>query len=368
MAAGTHPVTVNPGGGEISPDGNTRSFTINSTISGGGAVIKNSINPATANEYANVLTLGGTNTYTGGTIIRRGRLVVASDANLGAASGVLTIDNAQFGVTGSFSSARTVVLANTNGLTGTFAGSSVDVPGSSTLEFSGPVIGNNSLSKTGTGTLILSAAGGNGYLGTTSVLAGTLLVNNGGLTGTGGGTVTVLGGATLGGTGSIGSDVVMTGASTLAPGASPGTLDIARSLTLSATGTLAVELAGTTPGDTAGSYDQVNVQQSATLAGGLSASLLNGFEPSASDVFYILSRDSGTGTFNGLAEGGLVNLGGGVTAQITYQANWSGLQATSTLTGGNDVALYNVVIPEPASLSVVGLAAAGLLARRRRRA
>ena len=70
-----------------------------------------------------------------------------------------------------------------------------------------------------------------------------------------------------------------------------------------------------------------------------------------------------------MPKGGTVTFadGSGSTAKVTYLANWTGDPTTSTLTGGNDVALYNAnVVPEPASLGLLGTAALGLLARRRR--
>lgn len=353
----TRTLTLGAGSADIGIEGTTITYTIDGLVTGPGALVKQNI---TGTGNANVLVLANaSNDYTGGTIIRQGTLRVSSNSNLGAASGPLTIDNGQFGVTASFSSSRTVFLTNAN--------SAIDVATGQTLTLSGEVIGAGSLTKNSAGTLILSSATGNGYQGTTTVSAGTLLVNNGGLTGSGGGAVTVNNASILGGTGSLAGPVTLTGTSTLAPGASPGTLDIARDLTLGATTTLAIELAGTTPGDTASNYDQVNVTRSATLAGNLTASLLGGFTPSGADVFYVLSRDSGTGTFTGIVEGGpLVTPDG--TFQVTYQANWTGTQGGSSLTGGNDVALYNFVpIPEPSTLALGGLGIGLLAARRRRR-
>jgi autotransporter-associated beta strand protein len=242
--------------------------------------------------------------------------------------------------------------------------------------------GTFAFTKIGTGTQALSGTS-NGS-GVYTVSAGTLLVNgshtprqanaNG---------YTVAAGATLGGTGSINQSGAgaSTGAvainGTLAPGASAGSLDIARTLNLNNNSAYNIELGGSTPGDVVGSYDQVNM----TLATGavnltgtvnLGLSLINGFAPSASDVFYILTRaDAGSYTtlFNGTSEGGTVVLSGGYTGKITYLANWTGSQGTSSLTGGNDVAIYEV-IPEPSTIALtIGLAAiaAGTAVRSRRR-
>lgn len=80
---------------------------------------------------------------------------------------------------------------------------------------------NGSLSKTGTGTLVLSAA--NTYSGTTAISAGTLLINGNQSGATG--TVSVTGSGILGGTGTIGGAVSVTSASAkIAPGITTGIL------------------------------------------------------------------------------------------------------------------------------------------------
>jgi len=72
----------------------------------------------------------------------------------------------------------------------------------------------------------------------------------------------------------------------------------------------------------------------------------------------VLTRaDSGVFTgpqpFDAYPEGATISLGGGITGKVTYLANWTGSQATSTLTGGNDMAIFNVVVPEPASATLL---------------
>src|SRR3546814_11652496 len=81
-------------------------------------------------------------------------------------------------------------------------------------------------------------AGNHSYSGCTAVNTGTLLVNGDQSAATG---VTSVGAATLGGTGTIGGDVILIGG-TLAPGSNGvGTLTIAGGLSLDAASTLSME-------------------------------------------------------------------------------------------------------------------------------
>jgi fibronectin-binding autotransporter adhesin len=230
--------------------------------------------------------------------------------------------------------------------------------------------GTRNLTKSGNGTLVL-AGGNNTYNGDTVVAAGTLLVN-GLLTAnaTTNPLVTVALGARLGGNGTINRDVVVNG--TLSPGNSPGTLDIGGNLSLANNSAFVLELGGATPGDGTGFYDQVNVTGSAgvSIASNVTLSLsLLAFSPAVSDVFYVLTRsDAAAGygnPFSGLAEGAQITVGA-YTGNITYTANWTGTQGGSFLSGGNDVAIYNLVIPEP-NIALMMLGGFGLLALFRRR-
>jgi autotransporter-associated beta strand protein len=226
------------------------------------------------------------------------------------------------------------------------------------------------LVKAGNGTLDL--AGTNTYNGGTTVSAGTLLVS-GSITGA----TSVQSGATLGGTGTISGAVTVGSGGTLAPGRTTGTLDV-NGLTLGAGSTLKLELGGATAGDGSGFYDQVNM----TNAGGsisldgttaITLSLQSGYVPQSSDVFFILNRaDAGafSTTFAGAAEGATIDFGNGVSGQITYLANWNFGTGTGVLTGGNDVALYNLsVAPEPGTASslLIGIGSLLGLQRLRRR-
>lgn len=319
-------------------------------------------------------------TYSGDTVINGGIVDMVADLlprGTGKgnviinAGGTLQSNNSHITING-LSGNGTVVKVGSNtrvltvgsgGASGNFAGTFTDA--NSRL----------SLTKVGAGTQILS---GGGTIGATvTVSEGTLLVN-----GTYSGSMSnaandwvVSAGAVLGGTGSVTMYDILGVSGTLAPGGvgAAGTLDVNAGRVKFFTGsTFAVELGGSLPGDGPGYYDQLNLLQAAPtdpdyLDSGVNlvVSLLGGFVPSASDVFYILTRaDSApfSAYFAGLPEGSALDVGG-VTMFITYQANWTGDPATSTLTGGNDVALY---VPEPASLGLMVLGAWMLLPRGRK--
>jgi len=196
----------------------------------------------------------------------------------------------------------------------------------------------NGIVKNGNGVLELTAA--NTYNGPTIVSNGTLLVNNTTGFGTGSGAVTVVAGATLGGTGAVATLTLQSGA-VLSPGSSPGTLTV-NTLTMSAGSTNIIEI--TSPALALGTYDVVK-GSSVTFGG-------------------VLSLTFSGGTYTN-----------GSTVQVydytTYASNfdavvWSGLpgsqQATfDPLTG------YVTVIPEPGPVAMVGGGLALLVVLRRRR-
>lgn len=150
--------------------------------------------------------------------------------NLGGASAAITWAtantglNAQTLILGSNTATHTVDFQNPLNLgtatrTVRVDDGAADVDGIlSGILFSGS---NGSLSKTGAGTLVLSAA--NTYSGTTAVSAGRLLINGNQSGATG--AVSVTGSGILGGTGTIGGAVSVTSASAkIAPGMTTGTL------------------------------------------------------------------------------------------------------------------------------------------------
>ena len=125
-------------------------------------------------------------------------------------------------------------------------------------------------------------------------------------------------------------------------------------------GTLGIEINGTGVGT---DYDQVNTTGSVSLSGLLSVTM--GYTPAANALFFILANDSTdaiTGTFsNAPTDGGTYTLGG-QQFQISYFGNQTS-PGVGTFTGGNDVVL--MAIPEPNIAALLG--GFGMLALLRRR-
>jgi autotransporter-associated beta strand protein len=200
-------------------------------------------------------------------------------------------------------------------------------------EFDGAIIGSTGFTKTGTGTLTLSAD--EGYSGSTTVSGGNLLVS-GSLSSAS--PVTVATGATLSGPGIVGGTTTVNG--TLAPGNGVGVLTTGK-LTFNASGTLAINVIGPTAGT---NYSRVVATGPVNVTGAtLSLTIASGFTPSANTPFDILVNQSGTpvtGTFAGLPEGAVTSANGQFFA-ITYHGGT-----------GNDIVLTPSTPPVPANLVV----------------
>lgn len=243
----------------------TMTGTINSVIAGTGGLNKTDLG---------TLVLGGANTYSGGTTVSSGVLQVSTDSNLGAASGGLTFAGGTVRAGATLTSNRAVTIGAGGGTLDTVA---------NTVTLSGAVTGTGALTKSGTGTLVLS--GVNTNTGTTTVAGGTLRLLNSSI-----GAGTINAGATLAGDGTIRGN--LTNGGRVSPGASPGTITINGNYTQSSTGTYAAELASAT------SFDRLIVTGAAALNGTLTVSSLGGYTPTIGQSFTLLSATGGvTGAF-----------------------------------------------------------------------
>ena len=198
-------------------------------------------------------TLTAANTYSGGTLVNRGRLV------------------------GTTASLQGLIQINT--------GAALEFAQASAGTFAGSLTGAGLFEKTAAGLLTLTG-NSNAFTGATAVRVGELRVN-GGLAGS---VVTVGNGARLSGTGTIGGLVAQSG-STIAPGTSPGVLGVAGNVTLQAGSTTVFEVSATGPSDL------ILATGTATLGGTAALINLGGDYRFGSEIVLIEAAGGSSGTF-----------------------------------------------------------------------
>jgi outer membrane autotransporter protein len=233
-------VTEGNGLVDAGPAGNV--FTLNGDVSGPGSISQVGLGN---------LVLNGDNGYT----------------NLGINAGTVTFGSNTAGGIGAIAINNNATLAA--GVSGLVVANDIQTTGAGTINSGSGVftltgvIGNvGSITKTGTGKLILTGA--NSYSGPTTVAAGNLAVqgNNGTSV------VTVKSGATLSGTGTVGTTNVERGG-IVSPGNSIGTLVVNGNLNQAAGSIYAVEL-GTPPNG-----DRIVVGGSANISAGAIVNVTN---------------------------------------------------------------------------------------------
>ena len=136
-----------------------------------------------------------------------------------------------------------------------------------------------------------------------------------------GATLNLASGDSLIGSGTLVANLVNSG--TVSPGNSAGGITVQGDYTQSADGILEIELGGTTAGT---QYDQLTVTGTATMAGTLNVSLINGFIPQVGDSFTILPYGTRSGGYT------ILNLPEGYRWGIDY--GYSGL-TLNVLEGGS---------------------------------
>jgi autotransporter-associated beta strand protein len=193
------------------------------TLAFGGAV--SGAGSLTKTGSGTLLLTGASNTFSGNATISGGNLAVAGDASLGNSGGTVIINGGVLEFTTDAASAHTLNLASAQSYVQVDAG---------TVTHNGLITGSGGLVKTGPGALSVTNPNNN-FTGQTTVAAGTLVDNDptGWALGSGTGTVQVLPGAQLAGTGVVSLPVECKGGG-IAPGSNSaiGTLYLQQGLTL----------------------------------------------------------------------------------------------------------------------------------------
>ena len=225
-------ITAPATSGNVIQNGTLTPSSLTATNSTGNAIVAANIAGSTAVTMSGTgtLTLSGTNTYTGGTTVGDGTLVLASGGSLstsntltlgsasGNTSGIFQLGDSNGAVNTTVTSIATAGIGTANAVVGgNSAVSTLTVDTSGTVSYSGLLGGagtnqnNVALAKSGTGTLTLSGA--STYTGGTTLNAGTLVYSNANAFGAG--AVTLNGGTLKNGNGStIANNIAVAGTAT----------------------------------------------------------------------------------------------------------------------------------------------------------
>ena len=234
-------------------------------------------------------------------------------------SGILMIGQGNTGEPGSLASS----IVNNSG--------ELDFNRIEDLTYAGAINGSGIVTKLGSGKVTLT--GTNTYTGATAISAGALIVNGA----LGASAVNVVDG-TLGGNGLIQGPVTVQPGGTLSPGASIGTLTISNSLTLLNSSITIMEVNAAT-----GTNDLVRGLTSVSYGGLLAISNLSG-TLSASNAFKLFSANTYSGTFaffNPTAPG----------PNLAWNTNTLTIDGTLRVVSTTPVALSNSVLGNALTLS-----------------
>ena len=334
-----------------------QSGSVSTILAGTGGMTKSS---------AGTLTLSGANTYTGGTTINAGTVIVNNAASLGSITGGLTLNAGTWQVASGFTTTRAVTLGSN--------ASTISVDSGQVLNIStNGIAGTGTLNKAGTGTLVLSS--GSTYTGGTNVQAGILrlgashrLHDSGAVTVSGGtfdlltynetvGAVTLVNGS-ITGTGTLTSS---SGGFSLQNGSVTASLGGNVAVTKTTSGTVTLGRANTYTGATSVNGGMLSVSANGalgTVGSGTSvasgaALRLNNISYSAAEALTINGSgingggalvNTGTSTFAGhvtAATHSTINAGGGV---LTFTGGLTKDGTTLTIAGGGTVNINTVGI------------------------
>ena len=322
----------------------------------------------------NTLTLTGTNTYAGQTIVSSGTLALSGAGTLG--SGVVQLNGGALDL-----GAVTVAFTNSvnfNG--GVLTGGSMDVAQVASAQsgtVSTALTGTGGLTKTGAGLLVLGA-------GVTHTYSGQTLVNEGKLKLDGiiASSITVANGASLGGHGVINGNVSMSAGSTIAAGGSVGNLTVG-SLTITAGTQVAWEVYDAN-GVAGVDYDKITVNGALDLSGLSGTNRATLVLSSLADPLANLPGNAGlfdaslNHTFTLFTYGSL-NLGSNTDVTSLFSIDKSSVRDAAGVLVAGDFSLrdsgtsidlvYASPVPEPSTygLGLGFLALAAVAVRRQRR-
>lgn len=346
-SVGSASITANGFSKRLQLDGSSLGNTIgaisNSSNSTAGAVVN------LIKAGSSTWTLTDNNTYSGTTSISSGTLRLGNGGSTGNLAGTSNITNN-----------GTLAVNHSNAFT-----QATDLNNRA-------ISGTGSLIQSGTGTTVLTAA--NTYSGGTSVLSGTLTVNNTTGSGTGTGAVTVSNGATLNGSGTLGGVVTFQNGAQHNPGNSPGIQTFSAGAIYSSGSIFNWELSKNTDllSDRGLSgYDGVNITGGTlTIQSGAISNLKFNSNSSVnwSDSFWNTSRRwlvfDNTGSQQGTA-GIFTTIN--VSPDSTGQTLLASRGVFSWVEDTNDLYLQYTAVPEPTTLISCSVVVATMLYYRRRR-
>ncbi|CAO4162878.1 autotransporter domain-containing protein [Methylorubrum populi] len=276
-----------------------RDRTFAGSIGGTGSLLKSG---------ESVLTLAGQNSYSGGTRIDNGTLRIGSDANLGARSGLLTLQGGTLNTTRSFTLNRDVAInasVSKDEIGGSAFGATFRTePGTMLTLRDNTLSGSGDLAKTGPGTLDIRSSVTEARA-LTAVQEGTLKINT--ATDYRTAELTVAKEAVLGGSGTIIGTVRNAG--TLSPGNSIGTLTIAGDYEQSGSGRLLMEV------DT-DRFDALHVNGHLVVGGEIDLA----FDPTDKIASQHFTFATSTGSTSGRF-GQVIDLNPFLTETLTYESN-----------------------------------------------
>lgn len=331
-------------------DSNGFAVAINNAMSGAGG-----FNIISSSGSGTVI-LGGANSYTGGTTVTSGTLDVTGTL---ADSGAVTVSGGTYKVSNDDTVGAVTLTSGTisNASGKVLTGSSYAVQSGTVSAILG---GSGDLTKTTAGMVTLSAA--NTYTGATTVESGTLALGSGGSisgslvlgkVGVSTGTLDVTAKASYAqanisgkGTINIGTGKTVTATGNIAPGFSPGSIDVTGSFTLAGTAALTMELAGN--GGVAGAdFDFMNITETLTYGGALSITSFGGYNINQSGTYDLFNFALDAGGFSSVAFGG-----SGLSETTAGSGIWVNNPSTPTVTFTEATGILQV-IPEPGTYAML---------------